>query len=91
MIFSQFTADDIVVGRINQVSSGLFGSGSLYLSQSAFTTSSAQANTMIGAMVNIIPMYILVEISSFLLLMVITQILVAQSMIVLRSLRQIEF
>jgi hypothetical protein len=48
MIFSQFTADDIVVGRINQVSSGLFGSGSLYLSQSAFTTSSAQANTMIG-------------------------------------------
>jgi hypothetical protein len=49
MIFSQFTADDIVVGRINQVSSGLFGSGSLYLSQSAFTTSSAQANTMIGA------------------------------------------
>ena len=38
-----------MVGRINQVSSGLFGSGSLYLSQSAFTTSSAQANTMIGA------------------------------------------
>ena len=48
MIFSQFTADDIVVGRINQVSSGLFGTGSLYYSQSLFTTSSAQANTLIG-------------------------------------------
>ena len=48
MIFSQFTADDVVVGRINQVSSGLFG-GSLYISQSLFTTSSAQAETMIGA------------------------------------------
>jgi len=49
MIFSKFTADDIVVGRINQVSSGLFGTGSLYLSQSFFVTSSAQANTMIGS------------------------------------------
>jgi hypothetical protein len=49
MIFSQFTSDDIVVGRINQVSSGLFGTGSLYLSQSLFSTSSAQANTMIGS------------------------------------------
>lgn len=49
MIFSQFTSDDIVVGRINQVSSGLFGTGSLYVTQSRFTTSSAQANNLTGS------------------------------------------
>lgn len=49
MIFSQFTSDDIVVGRINQVSSGLFGTGSLYVSQSRFTTSSAQSNNLTGS------------------------------------------
>lgn len=50
MIFSQFNSDDIVVGKINQVSSGLFGStNDLYASQSLFTTSSAQATTLIGA------------------------------------------
>lgn len=49
MIFSQFNSDDIVVGKINQVSSGLFGStNNLYASQSLFTTSSVQAQTMIG-------------------------------------------
>lgn len=49
MIFSQFTSDDIVSGRINQVSSGLFGSGSLYVSQFKFTTSSTQANNLTGS------------------------------------------
>tara|TARA_R110000868_G_scaffold192938_9_gene437578 strand:+ start:2286 stop:3398 length:1113 start_codon:yes stop_codon:yes gene_type:complete len=49
MIFSQFTIDDIVVGRINQVSSGLFGTGSLYVTQSRFTTSSTQANNLTGS------------------------------------------
>lgn len=50
MIFSQFNSDDIVVGKINQVSSGLFGSSNnLYASQSLFTTSSTQAGVLIGA------------------------------------------
>lgn len=49
MIFSQFTNDDIVSGRINQVSSGLFGTGSLYVTQSNFTTSSTQANSLTGS------------------------------------------
>jgi len=49
MIFSQFTSDDIVAGRINQVSSGLFGTGSLYVTQSRFTTSSTQANNLTGS------------------------------------------
>lgn len=40
MIFSKFNTDDIVVGRINQVSSGLFGTGSLFVSQSTFATQS---------------------------------------------------
>lgn len=46
MIFSQFNADDIVVGRINQVSTGLF-SNNLYVSQSFLNTSS-QANSLVG-------------------------------------------
>ena len=49
MIFSQFTSDDIVAGRINQVSSGLFGTGSLYVSQSFFYTSSTQSNQLTGS------------------------------------------
>jgi len=50
MIFIQFTTDDIVSGRINQVSSGLFGTtGSLYLSQSQFTTSSAYNTAPTGS------------------------------------------
>lgn len=47
MIFSNFNTDDIVQGRINQVSSGIFGTcNCLYVSQSLFSTSSLQANTM---------------------------------------------
>jgi hypothetical protein len=47
MIFSKFNNDDVVVGRINQISSGIFGTNdSLYISQSTFTTSSNQSNTM---------------------------------------------
>jgi hypothetical protein len=49
MIFTPFTPDDIVAGRINQVSSGMFGTGSLTVAQSSFTTSSAQANVMTGS------------------------------------------
>jgi hypothetical protein len=49
MIFSQFTKDDIVTGRINQVSSGLFGSGDLQVSQSLFTTSSTQGRQLTGS------------------------------------------
>lgn len=49
MIFSQFTKDDIVSGRINQVSSGLFGSGDLQVSQSLFTTSSTQGRQLTGS------------------------------------------
>lgn len=52
MIFSQFNNDDIVVGRINQVSSGLFGTGSLFLSQSTLVTQSGvtgQANQLTGS------------------------------------------
>lgn len=40
MIFSKFTTDDIVIGRINQVSSGMFGTGSLFVKQSTFVTQS---------------------------------------------------
>ena len=40
MIFSKFNSDDIVIGRINQVSSGMFGTGSLFVSQSSFVTQS---------------------------------------------------
>ncbi len=49
MIFTPFTPDDIVAGRINQVSSGMFGTGSLTVAQSSFATSSAQANVMTGS------------------------------------------
>lgn len=49
MIFTQFANDDIVLGRINQVSSGMFGTGSLTIAQSTFTTSSVQANTLTGS------------------------------------------
>lgn len=49
MIFTPFTPDDIVAGRINQVSSGMFGTGSLTVAQSSFITSSAQANVMTGS------------------------------------------
>jgi hypothetical protein len=52
MIFSKFSPDDIVVGRINQVSSGLFGTGSLFVSQSTFVTQSGvtgQANQLTGS------------------------------------------
>lgn len=40
MIFSKFNSDDIVIGRINQVSSGLFDTGSLFAKQSTFITES---------------------------------------------------
>jgi len=40
MIFSKFNNDDIVIGKINQVSSGLFGTGSLFVQQSTFATQS---------------------------------------------------
>lgn len=49
MIFSQFTNDDIVLGRINQVSSGMFGTGSLTIAQSTFNTSSVQATILTGS------------------------------------------
>lgn len=49
MIFTQFNTEDIVAGRINQVSSGMFGTGSLTVAQSTFTTSSAQANVLTGS------------------------------------------
>lgn len=49
MIFTQFTNDDIVLGRINQVSSGMFDSGNLLVSQSLFVTSSNQANVLTGS------------------------------------------
>lgn len=49
MIFTQFTNDDIVLGRINQVSSGIFGTGSLTIAQSTFNTSSIQATTLTGS------------------------------------------
>lgn len=49
MIFTQFSADDIVAGRINQVSSGMFFTGSLTTDQSNFDTSSAQFNNMTGS------------------------------------------
>ncbi len=49
MIFSKFTNDDVVAGRVNQVSSGLFGSGQLQISQSLLTTSSLQALQLTGS------------------------------------------
>jgi hypothetical protein len=49
MIFTQFNSDDIVAGRINQVSSGMFGTGSLTIAQSTFVTSSTQANSLTGS------------------------------------------
>jgi hypothetical protein len=49
MTFTQFTEDDIVAGRINQVSSGMFGTGSLTVDQSTFITSSTQANILTGS------------------------------------------
>lgn len=49
MIFTQFTTDDIVLGRINQVSSGMFGTGSLTIAQATFNTSSTQATFLTGS------------------------------------------
>jgi hypothetical protein len=49
MIFTNFTQDDIVAGRINQVSSGMFGTGSLTIAQSSFVTSSTQSNILTGS------------------------------------------
>jgi hypothetical protein len=49
MIFTKFTSEDIVLGRINQVSSGMFDSGNLLVSQSLFVTSSNQANVLTGS------------------------------------------
>lgn len=49
MIFTQFTNDDIVLGKINQVSSGMFGTGSLTLAQSTLITSSTQATFLTGS------------------------------------------
>lgn len=49
MIFTPFTPDDVVAGRINQVSSGMFGTGSLTVAQSSFVSSSNQANVMTGS------------------------------------------
>jgi hypothetical protein len=49
MIFTPFSSDDIVTGRINQVSSGMFGTGSLTVAQSTFVTASSQANVLTGS------------------------------------------
>lgn len=49
MIFTQFTTDDIVAGRINQVSSGMFGTGSLTIAQATFISASSQANVLTGS------------------------------------------
>lgn len=52
MIFSKFNPDDIVIGRINQVSSGMFGTGSLFVQQSTFVTQSGvygQGNQLTGS------------------------------------------
>jgi len=48
MIFNNFNQDDIVTGRINQVSAGMFD-GELYINQTSFTTSSVQGNQMTGS------------------------------------------
>ena len=48
MIFNKFNQEDIVTGRISQVSSGLFRD-ELYVSQSTFVTSSTQANQLTGS------------------------------------------
>lgn len=47
MIFNKFNQEDIVTGRINKVSSGVFGSN-LYISQSTFVTQS-QGTELTGA------------------------------------------
>lgn len=44
MIFTKFKPTDIVSGRINQVSSGLFPSGKLFYNQSNFVTASININ-----------------------------------------------
>lgn len=49
MIFSKFTTDDVVAGRVNQVSSGMFATGSLTLNQTTFQSSSQQANSLTGS------------------------------------------
>jgi hypothetical protein len=52
MIFSKFNTDDVVIGRINQVSSGMFGTGSLFVAQSTLVTQSGvfgQANFLTGS------------------------------------------
>lgn len=49
MIFTKFLPDDVVTGRINQVSSGMFGTGSLTVAQSTFVTASSQANSLTGS------------------------------------------
>ena len=49
MIFTKFLPDDVVTGRINQVSSGMFGTGSLTVAQSTFVTASSQANVLTGS------------------------------------------
>ena len=49
MIFTQFASDDVVAGRVNQVSSGMFGTGSLTVAQSTFVTASTQANELTGS------------------------------------------
>lgn len=49
MIFVKFTPDDVVGGRVSQVSSGMFATGSLTLSQNTFITSSTQAGILTGS------------------------------------------
>ena len=49
MIFNKFTADDVVAGRVNQVSSGMFSTGSLTVAQSTFVTSTAQSTVLTGS------------------------------------------
>ncbi len=48
MIFNKFNQEDIVAGRINKVSSGVFSSNSLYVSQSIFKSGS-QGTELTGA------------------------------------------
>lgn len=49
MIFTKFDATDIVSGRTNQVSSGLFSTGSIEVDPSTFTTSSVQSRLVSGS------------------------------------------
>lgn len=49
MIFTQFDSTDIVSGRTNQVSSGLFTTGSIEVDPSLFSTSSIQARKVTGS------------------------------------------